>query len=180
MANPGRKPGGKKTGGRQPGTPNRTTQALADRIKERMGPDWCPITAMAELAEAKDLPVDLRLRALAEVAPYLHAKRKPQPEVAEAVELAEKVQAARLRAMRNGGVGLEELVISFGAGSGEPVLCVPQLPLAPPPAETPPRPAAERPHLAAVQPFRMPASPSWRDGDGAEHAVTDYDPLSRN
>jgi len=94
MAKVGRKPGTPKTGGRQMGTPNRVTTDLRERIAERLGPDFCPVVAMAELAVSKDLPVELRLRALEAVSPYLYARRRPQPGPEDALGLEALVASA--------------------------------------------------------------------------------------
>ena len=69
---------GERRGGRAAGTPNKRTLDLRERLAERLGDGWCPVVAMAEIAESKDAPLDLRLRALAEIAPYIHARRRPQ------------------------------------------------------------------------------------------------------
>lgn len=95
MARVGRKPGTPKTGGRQPGTPNKRTMDLRERLAERMGETWCPVVAMAEIAESKDAPLDLRLRALAEIAPYLHARRRPQPGPQDALGLEALISGAQ-------------------------------------------------------------------------------------
>jgi hypothetical protein len=65
---------GQKTGGRQKGTPNfRSTRAVQATLDERK----CdPIDVMAELAMDKDSPRELRGRMAAELANYLHPKRK--------------------------------------------------------------------------------------------------------
>ena len=94
MAKPGRKPGTPKTGGRKLGTPNRTTSDLRERIAQELGESWCPVLAMAVLGESKDLPVDLRLRCLAEVAPYLHARRKPAASPEDSIGLEALVASA--------------------------------------------------------------------------------------
>ena len=66
---------GKKTGGRQKGTPNKDTKALQDRIAERY-PGWDPVEAMAEIAQDDTNDVMIRLAALKEIAQYIHPKRK--------------------------------------------------------------------------------------------------------
>lgn len=66
---------GKKTGGRQKGTPNKDTKALQDRIAERY-PGWDPVEAMAEIAQDDKNDVMIRLAALKEIAQYIHPKRK--------------------------------------------------------------------------------------------------------
>jgi len=66
---------GKKTGGRQKGTPNKDTQALQDRIASKY-PGWDPVEAMAEIARDEENDVMIRLAALKEVSQYIHPKRK--------------------------------------------------------------------------------------------------------
>ena len=66
---------GKKTGGRQKGTPNKDTQALQERIAQRY-PGWDPVEAMAEIAQDDTNDVMIRLAALKEIAQYIHPKRK--------------------------------------------------------------------------------------------------------
>ena len=66
---------GKKTGGRQKGTPNKDTQALQERIAQRY-PGWDPVEAMAEIARDDQNDVMIRLAALKEIAQYIHPKRK--------------------------------------------------------------------------------------------------------
>ena len=66
---------GKKTGGRQKGTPNKDPKALQDRIAERY-PGWDPVEAMAEIAQDDKNDVMIRLAALKEIAQYIHPKRK--------------------------------------------------------------------------------------------------------
>lgn len=66
---------GKKTGGRQKGTPNKDTKALQDRIASKY-PGWDPVEAMAEIAQDDKNDVMIRLAALKEIAQYIHPKRK--------------------------------------------------------------------------------------------------------
>ena len=155
MAKPGRKPGTPKTGGRKLGTPNRTTSDLRERIAQELGESWCPVLAMAVLGESKDLPVELRLRCLAEVAPYLHARRKPA-------------------AAPGDSIGLEALV----AGAQFTVMtAVP----APDPRPAPSQQAAlEPPQAIPATPAPRPARPPLRleMSDGHNQVLTDYDPLN--
>lgn len=88
-----------KTGGRQPGTPNRRTGELSERLAIAMGAGWCPVVAMALIAVDASASVEVRLRALSEVAPYLHARRK-HVELSTTIDLAEGLKAARERATR--------------------------------------------------------------------------------
>ena len=70
----GSKPG-ERRGGRQPGTPNKRTSELADRIASKY-PGWDPVEAMAEIARDEENDVMIRLAALKEVSQYIHPKRK--------------------------------------------------------------------------------------------------------
>lgn len=64
---------GRKTGGRIKGTPNRKTEELGRRLAS-MGCD--PLAGMAILAMDEANPPELRGRMYAELAQYLHPKRK--------------------------------------------------------------------------------------------------------
>jgi hypothetical protein len=64
---------GRKTGGRVAGTPNRKTMEVAERL-ESLRCD--PIEGMARIAEDTENPPELRGRMYAELAQYLHPKRK--------------------------------------------------------------------------------------------------------
>lgn len=64
---------GKKTGGRQAGTPNKRTTELSERL-EALGCD--PIEGMAQIAMNEANPLELRGRMYAELAAYLFPKRK--------------------------------------------------------------------------------------------------------
>lgn len=120
-----------RTGGRQPGTPNKRTQELADRLAERMGAEWCPVVAMAEMTLDDDLKPEIKARLLAEIAPYLRPRVKPQVgDVEEEAGLAEAIQAARLRAVASspyritvveqadGGFAAQELQVFTGVVGG--------------------------------------------------------------
>ncbi len=73
-------PKGRKTGGRQKGTPNKATQDVVARLKE-LGCD--PIEGMAALAlDTKNTP-ELRGRMFAELAQYVAPKRKAVEHSAE-------------------------------------------------------------------------------------------------
>lgn len=177
----GSKPG-ERRGGRAAGTPNKNTRELATRIAEKMGEDWCPVAEMAALSSAKDLPVELRIKLLAEVAPYLAAKRKPMPLADEASQISEVVAAARLRAMRaGGGMSLEGLIVMSGVP--EPVAVV----------AAPAQDAQEAQHRAPTPQPPPPLSPafaraagraadadepvSWRAvATSGGRALTDYEP----
>lgn len=83
---------GKKTGGRQPGTPNRRTQEAAEKLAA-LG--LCPLEGMAALALDQANSPELRGRMLSELAQYVFPKRKASevsgpdggPVVVEAAEL---------------------------------------------------------------------------------------------
>ena len=64
---------GKKTGGRQAGTPNKRTTEVTERL-EALGCD--PIEGMALLAMDPANPVELRGRMFAELAQYVAPKRR--------------------------------------------------------------------------------------------------------
>jgi hypothetical protein len=72
---------GRKTGGRQKGTPNKATQDVVVRLKE-LGCD--PIAGMATLALDPNNSAELRGRMYSELAQYVAPKRK-------AVEIAADV-----------------------------------------------------------------------------------------
>ncbi len=70
----GRPVGLPKTGGRRPGTPNKASRAVAEKL-EAIGCD--PILGMASIAmDAKNSP-ETRGRYYSELAQYVHPKRKP-------------------------------------------------------------------------------------------------------
>jgi hypothetical protein len=62
-----------KTGGRQRGTPNRKTDELAAKLA-KLGCD--PIEGLARIAMAAETVPELKVRCYAELAGYIHAKRK--------------------------------------------------------------------------------------------------------
>lgn len=64
---------GRKTGGRQKGTPNKLSLTVATRLEE-LGCD--PIEGMARIAMDSKSPDDLRGRMCAELANYVYPKRK--------------------------------------------------------------------------------------------------------
>ena len=61
---------GQKTGGRIPGTPNKSTKAIAELLVEKY-PGYHPIIALAEIANDKTQEVAIRLHANKEVAKYI-------------------------------------------------------------------------------------------------------------
>jgi len=70
----GRPVGLPKTGGRQRGTPNKATRAVAEKL-EALGCD--PILGMARIAMDEKNSAETRGRYYGELAQYVHAKRKP-------------------------------------------------------------------------------------------------------
>ena len=62
-----------KTGGRVSGTPNKRTQELAEKLQE-LGCD--PIAGLAKIALADETAPELKVRCYAELAQYVHPKRK--------------------------------------------------------------------------------------------------------
>lgn len=66
---------GRKTGGRQKGTPNKNKQALLEAIQEKY-PGYHPVLAMASIANDESLPLDVRFGAHKEVAQYVTPKLK--------------------------------------------------------------------------------------------------------
>ena len=64
---------GRKTGGRRPGTPNRRTLDVIERL-DALGCD--PIAGMAQIALNEAAPVEVRARMYAELAQYVAPKRK--------------------------------------------------------------------------------------------------------
>lgn len=101
--NRGSKPG-ERRGGRKRGTPNKRTEDLVERLSEAMGADWCPIVALARIADDPGTSLDMRVRCLSEVAPYLQPKRRAIEHGASAsledlmsMSLADEMKAARER-----------------------------------------------------------------------------------
>lgn len=104
MAKAGRPKGFPKTGGRKRGTPNKRTEDLLERIKEAMGANWCPLVALARIADDKSTSLELRVRCLSEIAPYIQPKRRAIEHTAGmsleelvANSLADKLKVARER-----------------------------------------------------------------------------------
>ena len=71
---------GRKTGGRQKGTPNKATQDVVARLAEL---DCDPIEGMAMLALDPNNPPELRGRMFSELAQYIAPKRKAVEHSAE-------------------------------------------------------------------------------------------------
>lgn len=87
---------GKKTGGRQPGTPNKRTVEAAEKLAA-LG--LCPLEGMAALALDQTNSPELRGRMMAELAQYLYPKRKAS-EVSGPDGGAVTIQAAELDVSR--------------------------------------------------------------------------------
>ena len=64
---------GKKTGGRSKGTPNRRTREITELLDAL---DCEPVAGMAAIAMDERNPVELRGRMYAELANYVHAKKR--------------------------------------------------------------------------------------------------------
>jgi hypothetical protein len=64
---------GRKTGGRQTGTPNKRTAHLAERL-EALGCD--PVGELVNLAQAADIDPTIRVRCYIDLLAYLYPKRK--------------------------------------------------------------------------------------------------------
>ena len=62
-----------KTGGRRSGTPNKRQHELVVKL-EQLGCD--PIAGLAQIAMASETAPELKVRCYAELAQYVHAKRK--------------------------------------------------------------------------------------------------------
>ena len=63
-----------KTGGRKRGTPNRVTTALEEKLNA-IGCD--PVIELAKIAMNAKNPLEIRVRCLIEIAPYVFPKRRP-------------------------------------------------------------------------------------------------------
>ena len=127
---------GERRGGRAAGTPNKRTIDLRERIAQELGDSWDPVLAMAMLAESKDLPVDLRLRCLAEVAPYLHARRRPAASPEDAIGLEALVASAVSISVTTGAPAQDPRPVSSTQAALEPPPAIPATP-APRPARPP-------------------------------------------
>lgn len=64
---------GKKTGGRIKGTPNKRTVEIVELLEAL---DCEPVAGMASIAMDQRNPVELRGRMFAELANYVHAKKR--------------------------------------------------------------------------------------------------------
>lgn len=64
---------GKKTGGRLKGTPNKRTVEIVELLEAL---DCEPVAGMASIAMDERNPVELRGRMYAELAAYVHAKKR--------------------------------------------------------------------------------------------------------
>jgi len=66
---------GRKTGGRQKGTPNKDKKELLDQMAEKF-PDYHPVLAMAAIANDENAGPEMRFQAHKEVAQYVTPKLK--------------------------------------------------------------------------------------------------------
>lgn len=66
---------GRKTGGRQKGTPNKQTMDVVKLLEEKF-PGYNPVVAMAQMAHDTNLTPELRLAAHREAAKYVAPQRK--------------------------------------------------------------------------------------------------------
>lgn len=71
---------GKKTGGRQKGSLNKTTSDIMEIIKAQY-PDYDPVLAMVKIAQARKTPVQIKAFLNREVAAYVYPKLKPQADL---------------------------------------------------------------------------------------------------
>ena len=53
-----------------------TKRELHDMLIERFGEDFDPVVSLAEIAIAPETPIELRIRCLSEVAPYVRSRLK--------------------------------------------------------------------------------------------------------
>lgn len=83
---------GIKTGGRQPGTPNKKSQEIRELIAQRY-PDYNPLLALTEIATNPENEVGIRYQANKEVAKYLY----PQLKSVEVKETQEPVEVMIIR-----------------------------------------------------------------------------------
>jgi hypothetical protein len=67
-------PLGKKYGGRKKGTPNKVTVQKAELIKQLVPDGSDPITFWMQLLKDPNTPLDIRMIAARDVAPYRHPK----------------------------------------------------------------------------------------------------------
>lgn len=87
---------GRKTGGRQAGTPNKRTQDLQGRL-EALGVD--PVEGLAAIAGDASAPLELRARVQMELMAYVYPKRRaldvnaqPQQPISIRIGIPEKVR----------------------------------------------------------------------------------------
>ena len=70
---PGRPVGLRKTGGRGPGTPNRRTLEVAEKL-DALGCD--PLAILAAISLSEESPIDARIRCAIELSGLLYLKRR--------------------------------------------------------------------------------------------------------
>jgi hypothetical protein len=69
-----------KTGGRGPGTPNKRTALLREKL---IALDYDPVADLVEIARDRKTALDLRVHIHLGLLPYLYPKRKPAEELME-------------------------------------------------------------------------------------------------
>jgi hypothetical protein len=70
----GRPKGSPKTGGRKPGTPNKVTASLLERLAAL---NYDPLLELVHLANDPKTPLEMRIHVHLALFPYLYPKRKP-------------------------------------------------------------------------------------------------------
>ena len=162
---------GIKTGGRAPGTPNKKTRELTELLAERMGPSWSPVAELARLSADESLPVDLRVKCLAEVAPYVHGRRAPVRDPADTTGMGlEALVAAGVSLNVITGVPMPPVqfdpVTGVALDSSKPRREPTGRPSHPPPDIEPP--STDRPTNPAPR-LDLPPLPSMNDHDPYQH-----------
>ena len=99
---------GYKTGGRQAGTPNKTTVELKQKLAA-LGVD--PIVGLATIAADPANPVETRLRAYSAICPYVYAKRS-------SVEVDGNLEVGIQRVISAEPLTAEEWVEKYGRTDG--------------------------------------------------------------
>ena len=93
----------KKTGGRQKGTPNKSTLAHRTAVTSLRASGKDPITFFSDLLKNEEAPLDLRFQAAKELAPYMHPKLSSIE--ARTGGKTHEQRLAELRKMKAGGQG---------------------------------------------------------------------------
>lgn len=90
--------GGKRSGsGRPKGRLNNKTSELIERIEEKY-PNWCPIEQLAEIANDKKTPLELKIHCCTKAASYIYSKPKISIETSDNSSIIEAIFAGRKRA----------------------------------------------------------------------------------